>query len=203
MIPNLFLTLIVSCDMFLTAAAYGVSGIRISISAAGILSITSAVILMAGMLAAQLCGMWLPLAWCRYAGCLLLATLGVISVLRSLGKQKLPQPPTKEDTGSPHFLAICLDAVAADADGSQNLSGKEAAFLAVALSLDAAAAGFGSGLQNNGHPIRCGMLCLGIGFLSVVTGQFLGRRCFRKATTRLDWLTGVLLILLALLQLRV
>jgi hypothetical protein len=36
-----------------------------------------------------------------------------------------------------------------------------------------------------------------------VTGQFLGRRCFRKATTRLDWLTGVLLILLALLQLRV
>ncbi len=197
MLHDFLLALIVCSDMLLTSAAYGISGIRISLRAALILSLIGAATLTAAMLSAHVLSIFVPLSWCRYAGCLILAALGGISVFRSIA----PLPQKKPSQNQPHFLDICLDASAADADHSNSLSWKEAALLALALSLDSLAAGFGAGLQS-AHPLRSGFFCLVIGFFSVILGHDLGRRLHRKSRMNLDWLTGILLILLALLQLR-
>lgn len=195
MLYDLLLCLIVCSDMLLTAAAFGISGIRISLRAALILSGIGAGTLTAAMLSAQAVSLFVPLVWCRYAGSLILAALGVFSICRSL------LPRRKKPSGrEPRFLEICLDASAADADHSQSLSWKEAALLALALSLDSIAAGFGAGLQSL-HPMRCGLLSLGIGFFCVFLGQSLGKNLRRRTEIDPDWCSGVLLILLALMQL--
>ena len=201
MLQDFLLALIVCGDMLLTAAAYGMTGIRISLRAALILSIMGAAALTAAMLAARLIGLFIPLIWCRYAGCLILSALGGISIFRSLSEKRCTHLKERNPKNKPHFLDICLDAAAADADGSKSLSWTEAALLALALSLDSLAAGFGAGLQNP-HPIRCGLFCLFIGFFCVTCGYHIGRHLHRKSSMHLDWLTGLLLILLALLQLR-
>ncbi|MBQ8513842.1 MAG: manganese efflux pump [Ruminococcus sp.] len=195
MLYDLLLCLIVCSDMLLTAGAYGMAGIRMSLPAALILSGIGAAMLTAAMLSAQAVSLLVPLAWCRYAGSLILAALGVFSIVRSI--RPLRKKPSDRE---PHFLEICLDTSAADADHSQSLSWKEAALLALALSLDSVAAGFGAGLQSL-HPVRCGLLSLGIGFFCVILGQYIGKKLRRRTESKPDWCSGLLLILLALMQL--
>ena len=195
MLYDLQLALIVCGDMLLTAAAYGTSGIRISLRAALILSGIGAAALTASMLSAALLSCFIPAFWCRCAGAFILASLGMVSMLRSIAR------PPEESTGdsTPHFLDICRNTVNADADHSKTLSWNEAALLALALSLDSLGAGFGAGLHS-AHPVRSGIFCLIIGFFCVILGHWLGRRLHRRSGINLDWLTGLLLIVLAILQ---
>lgn len=195
MLYDLLLALIVCGDMLLTAAAYGASGIRISLRAALILSGIGAAALTASMLSAKLLSCLIPAFWCRCAGAFILASLGVVSIFRSIARP----PEEKATDNTPHFLDICRNTVNADADHSKSLSWKEASLLALALSLDSLGAGFGAGLQHT-NPLWSGTFCLIIGFFCVTLGHRLGSRLHRKSGLSLDWLTGLLLIVLAILQ---
>lgn len=97
------------------------------------------------------------------------------------------------------ILSVYADPEAADQDLSRVLSPGEAASLAVALSLDGLAAGFGAGLL----PVSF-LLVLLMSFLSgaaaVLSGCWIGNRVAKAASLDLSWLSGALLILLALLK---
>ncbi len=196
MLSDLILALIVCSDGLLTAAAYGMSGIRIPHRAAFILSFIGAAALTIAMYAAQPLCLLLPPLLCRCMGAGLLALLGVITIIRSI----LPASEPEKTQRSPHFLDVCLHTAHADADHSKSLSSGEAFLLALVLSLDSVAAGFGAGMSN-ASPIRCGILSLVLGFLFVEIGQWLGRKCRCTQTHNPDWIAGALLIALAVLQL--
>jgi len=98
------------------------------------------------------------------------------------------------------ILQIYIDPGTADADGSRTLSPAEAAALALALSLDGIAAGLGAGLFGAGALLTVGVT-FGLTMAAVAVGCRLGGRLATRLTADISWLSGVLLILLAVLQL--
>ena len=97
------------------------------------------------------------------------------------------------------IIQIYADPPTADADGSRILSTGEAAALAIALSLDAIAAGLGIGLGGASFlPVT--IIKFFMTMLAVLAGCKLGGKLAAKTEKDLSWLSGGLLILLAILQ---
>ncbi len=81
-------------------------------------------------------------------------------------------------------------------DHSQSISVSEAASLALALSLDGAAAGFGAAMGNISIPAVV-IASLAANQISLLLGSWLGEKLSRRLSMSLGWLGGVILILLA------
>ena len=73
----------VCLDLFFTAIAYGISGIRIPVRAACILSGTGAGCFLAAIELAKWSGLFLPASFCKLAGVVLLAAMGGAMLLKS------------------------------------------------------------------------------------------------------------------------
>lgn len=186
-------------DTLLTALSYGISKIRIPLHSGLIISGVGAGMLLFSLLCSNTISLWIPADWCRYGGSFILAALGGGTICRSISARIHHHTiPEQRDCAS-QFLAICLDAEAADTDHSKHISPKEAIFLAIALSLDSLAGGFGAGLGAL-QPIRTSLLCFLAGSGAIFLGQKLGKRLMTKKTGDYSWISGVMLLLLALLQ---
>lgn len=100
-----------------------------------------------------------------------------------------------------HFLLeVITDSIKADFDCSKELSVKEAYTLGVVLSLDGFAAGVGAGLLGFDTGLVM-VLSFAMGFLSMLLGGFLGRRLAEKTKIDLSWISGAILLIIALLKL--
>lgn len=184
---------VVCLDLFFTAIAYGISGIRIPLRAACILSGTGATLFLAAMELAKWSGKILPTSFCKTAGIILLAAMGGAMLLKSLVN------PAQKDAARPNLRTVYFDTEIADADHSRSLSAKEALLLAIALSVDSLAVGVGIGWQDS-HPIYIGIFTLLFGILGILCGTRMGMQLHRKQKRDYSWLSGVFLLLLAILQ---
>lgn len=97
-------------------------------------------------------------------------------------------------------LHLYADPEAADVDVSQSISPREAAVLAISLSLDGFAVGLGAALAGVNGWALVGFTLV-IGFVALFAGCKLGNRLADTLRFNLSWLAGVLLIVLAFLQL--
>ena len=87
-----------------------------------------------------------------------------------------------------------------DADLSKNISPAEAASIAIALSLDGLAVGFGAALGGaNGWAVL--LFSLVTNMLAIISGRYIGEKAARKFKFNLSWLGGVVLIVLAFTKL--
>ena len=94
------------------------------------------------------------------------------------------------------ILRIYADPEAADVDISKTITLKEAAVLALALSLDGFAVGFGAALAGiNGWLVV--MFTFGLGFTALFLGGLLGQKAAHKLRLDISWLAGLVLIALA------
>jgi putative sporulation protein YtaF len=98
------------------------------------------------------------------------------------------------------ILNIYADPEDADTDRSRDLSPYEAVSLAIALSLDGLAAGFGAGLVNFS---LIGVFAFSIifGILAILLGCHLGNKVAEKLSVNISWLSGALLAFLGVLKL--
>ena len=187
----------VCMDTFFAAMGCSLSGIHIPKRCAAVISLTGCVMLGISLLAAQIAAAFLPERLCRYGGAAVLCSLGAVQLMRE-GLQALFR------AHKPHFrwrtlglvIEICFDETLADADGSKTLSLGEAAAFAAALSLDSLASGLGAGIET-AWILPCLGLTLVLGFTLTLLGAHLGKRC---KTRRLQWLGGVMLILLGVVR---
>ncbi|UOO38129.1 manganese efflux pump [Oscillospiraceae bacterium CM] len=97
-------------------------------------------------------------------------------------------------------LTVYADTDKADLDNSKTLSVRESFYLALALSLDGFAAGFGWGLAHAGS-LTLIVLSLLSNLLAVTLGCLLGRLLTNMTKLDLSWVGGVLLIVLAVSKL--
>ncbi|MFG6355594.1 MAG: manganese efflux pump [Acetatifactor sp.] len=93
-------------------------------------------------------------------------------------------------------LHVYADPAAVDLDHSQTISVAEAATLALALSLDGAAAGFGAAMGQASVPAVV-VASLIANQLTLTLGSWLGERLSRKLGVSLGWLSGAILLILA------
>ena len=98
------------------------------------------------------------------------------------------------------MLRIYADSTEADVNHSKSLSVGEASSLAVALSLDGFATGFGAGLTN-ANPVEMILFSFIIGLIAIRIGCAVGRRVASSADLNLSWAGGAILILLAFTKL--
>jgi len=196
----------VSADALLASFAYGSQKIRVPAGAVLVISlICSGVLGLTFFLGARL-GEWMPdqaAAWFSFA---ILFSLGLIRIFDSGLKNWIRH---RGDCGGQvnfsafnlkFILQVYADPKTADADGSRTLSPTEAAALALALSLDGIAAGLGAGLSGAGALLTVG-IAFGLTVAAVAIGCRLGGRLAARLTADISWISGGLLLLLAVLQL--
>ena len=195
-----------AADTLAAAAACAARGIRIPIRSRWIMALVSSSILFASMVGGA--GIWQFFSdfTCKVFSFTVLFLLGIGSLFRSLVQnllKKLKQGRVMQfhAMGLSFLLSICADETAADADGSKTLCGKEAAALALALSLDSLAAGFSGGFSLE-QAVLAGILSFPLQLLVLGGGLLLGEKAIRRLPALLpELISGWLLILLAFLRL--
>jgi putative sporulation protein YtaF len=205
MLESLLLVSSLCIDSFVASIAYGTSKIRIPPLCILIINLVCTLTLACSFFIGSIFRSLLPDNLPVLLGFLLLMLLGVYRLFEYIFKayifkySKSDKPLTFKLFDFQFVLQVYADETKADFDNSKCLNIKESFYLALALSLDSLTVGIGSSLCNINY-IQVLILCFVIGMLLVSIGVFLGRKFAQKIHFELSWLSGVLLILLAILR---
>ena len=184
-----------SLDTLAASFSYGVRGIRIPPLSAAVMRLIGFLMLAASLGVSDLLRAKIPAGWAKGIGFVLLFGMGVWKLWECV------QGKLRARAAEDHrFLSVVQDCTKADADESKTLSVKEAVLLTTALSLDTLAAGVGAGLCE-GEPLLILVFSFFTEAAALHLGCFLGCRLSEKKTADFSWLSGVVLILLALARL--
>lgn len=203
MIESLLLVSSVCIDAFVASIAYGTNKIEIPILSSIIISGIGSLFLGISLLAGGFIKDFLPGNLPTILSFSILMILGIYRLFEGLFKNYIQQKtsldkPLKFKIFDMNFvLQVYADETKADFDKSKILTTKESIYLASALSFDSLAVGFGSSLVGNGY-IRTVLLCFIIGIITVLLGVFIGKKLLEKSNVNLSWLSGVILMILAI-----
>ena len=181
-----------SIDAFVASFAYATSKIKIPFKSALIINVVSTTILGIALFTGSFVSKFIPSVFTTSI-CTLKALIGP--------KGSLTRNYEFKVSDFRFFLNVYIDNTAADVDHSLTLSPKESFSLALALSLDGLAAGFGAGLVAANF-IQIIIFSLIINIIAILGGCFVGNKIAEKTELNLSWLSGVTLILLAFLKLK-
>ena len=205
MIESLLLVLSLCIDSFVASIEYGTSKIKIPILSAIIINLICTATLALSLFVGSIVKDFLPGRVPILLGFFLLMAIGIYRLFEYIFKACITKhsnsdkPLTFKLFDFKFVLQVYADEIKADFDKSKYLNSKEAFYLALALSLDSLAVGFGSSLCNINY-FQTLLLCFIIGLLCVLIGVFIGRKFAEKMHLELSWLSGVLLIILAILR---
>lgn len=204
MLAMLLLIGVLCVDSFFASLSYGMSRIKIPLSSAAIISLVGTVLLSVSLFLAEVVSGLLPVEICRAVGVTLLLFLGINSIIISAVKNFLRRREGGRQLsfkygGVDFVVGLYLDETVADLDNSKVLSIKEAFLLGAALSIDSLVTGFGVGLGIADKPLTA-ILTFIFGLLSVLLGQALGKKLVCGKSAALSYLSGAVLIILAVLR---
>ena len=202
----LVLVTALSVDAFVASFAYGTNQIKIPFRSVAVISGICSAILGVSLFLGSLVRPFMPE---HLAGVLcfsILFLLGIAKLCDSAIKSLIrrSQGIHKKISFSAMHLRFILDVYAnpenAECDCSKSLSAVEAAPLAIALSLDGLAVGFGAALSE-AAPLRAVLFSLVANVIAVCAGSLTGNKVAEKIPLDLSWVSGLLLIVLAFLKL--
>lgn len=202
----ILLVLVLSLDAFVASVAYGNYGIKIPFKSIMIITSICTVSLIISLLLGNFFSSILPLGLSSIISFLILLGIGIYYLCESFVKKCLRRRKERNKRLKLRLfdfsliIDIYIDETKADIDESKKLNSKEALYLAIALSLDSLAIGFGSGL-GNGNILYLVPASFVMNLLALWSGLIVGKFAMEKSQLDLSWLTGVLLILLAVLRL--
>lgn len=207
---NIFLEAILlvtalSLDSLTAGFSYGAGKIRIPLISVLVISGVCSASLLVSMFAGSILGNFIPLSTTKGISFSIMFILGAVKVFDSGLKRYIIKKNggKKELTFKAFNLKFILNIYAepenADSDKSRVLSAKEALYLAIALSIDSLAAGFGAGMGEVGLGVAA-LFCFATTFLSVLTGCFFGNKV-SGILPDISPLGGIILIVLAFLKL--
>ncbi|MBW6409206.1 sporulation membrane protein YtaF [Clostridium weizhouense] len=205
MLESILLVSSLCIDSFVASIAYGTSKIKIPPVSALIINLVSTCTLGISLFIGSIVKKFLPGNLPMIIGFILLMCLGVYRLFECIFKSyiskrsKIDTPLTFKLFDFKFVLDVYADETKADFDNSKILNPKEAFYLALALSLDSLAVGFGSSLTSINY-LQVIILCFIIGFLAVSIGVFVGKKVADNINIELSWLSGALLIILAIIK---
>ena len=186
-----------SADAFAASFAYGSNKIKIPFLSAQIINLICCAILGLSLLAG--CGLkqFIPNWLTAIISFILLLIMGLSKLLDSLIKSLIRKYSRQSRNlsfsvkGLHMVLSIYADPQKADRDNSQTISAAEAASLALALSLDGLAVGFGA-------VVICSLVT---NTAAICLGSRLGNKAAQKLPWNISWISGAILIILAVSKL--
>ena len=205
MLESILLVLSLCVDACIASFAYGTNKIKIPVKSSIILTTISTLFLMLSVGLGSFLQEMIPKQMANSICFIILFFLGFMrlfeGVLKNYLNKKALSPNNIEVTlfNFKLVLNVYADVTLADLDHSKSLSPKEALYLGVALSLDSLIVGFGAALA----PIsllQVTILSIIFNFTAIIVGCFIGSKCAEKINVDLSWLSGAILIVLALLK---
>ena len=191
-----------SIDAFTAGFAYGSKKIRIPVPSALLINFICCLVIGVSMFAGHLFKPYLPDGLAVWIAFIVLFLIGLSKLLDGIVKT-LIRRHTKLDKAFrfsifdvKFLLRLYADPEAADADVSSHLSPGEAVALAVSLSLDGLAVGFGAALVGINPWALIGWSLI-TNMVAIVVGRKLGHGLARKLPFNITWLAGLVLMGLA------
>jgi len=203
---TLILVMALAIDAFVCSFAYGANQIKIPFKSTLLINAICTGLLGAGLFLGTALGSIFPEELVEWMAFIILFLLGVSKIFESAIKRLIQKKRgiNKKLTFSFLNLGFILKIYAnpeeADFDRSKELSLKESIPLAIAIGLDGLSVGLGLGMVAINAFLILGTSFI-VGVLAVIIGCFLGRVVARKASLDLNWLTGVILISIAFVEL--
>lgn len=194
-----------SADAFLASFAYGSNKIKIPVPTVLIISFVSSGILGIFLFIGGVVRPFLPPEVCSVLCFVVLFLLGMTKILDNLMKSIIRRVGRRSP--NIHFsffhlrfiLSVYADPELVDVDRSKSISPMEACSLAIALSLDGMAAGFGAALGDvSGFAVFFASFATNA--VGVVLGDIIGNRVSSCLRFNISWLSGAVLIVLAVLK---
>ncbi|WP_028517584.1 sporulation protein [Ruminococcus flavefaciens] len=200
MLKEFFLAFIVSIDIYLAAAACCNSGVKIPFCSALVIDMFSSAVLFISIMLSDFISGFITSHTIHIIGTAVLITIGSLNIAKSILRSVIRYISEKDGISVKMgdlsvFVKLCLDDSAIDMDSSKVLSIGEAAVLALAGSLDAAATGLscgGKGISAVGAAAAvfvCGAAAL---FFGGLTGKKIS-----SLNHDFSWTGGMFLILFA------
>lgn len=202
----LILACALSLDAFIASFAYGSKKIKIPFKSILVIGFVCSGVTGFALLAGTVLKQYIPNSLSVAISVVILLLLGIAKLMDSITKAIIRKHNNlnKEIKFSLFNFKFILNLYAnpedADVDGSKTLSAAEAASLAAALSLDGITVGLGAAIGNvNGFAVFVGSLVTNL--IAVLLGSMAGDKLARKTPFDFSWLSGIILIILALLKL--
>jgi len=195
-----------SMDAFAASFAYGSNKIKIPFKSVQIINFICSFILGVSLVTGTLMRGCLPDIVTKIICFGILFVIGVIKLLDSVTKsiiRKYNNLNKELEFSMFNFkfiLQLYADPEKADVDSSKVISPMEAASLAIALSFDGIAVGFGAAM-GNANSLSVFLASLISGPIMILLGCHTGQKAAQKLSLNLSWLSGLILIILAFLKL--
>ncbi|NLI90321.1 MAG: sporulation membrane protein YtaF [Epulopiscium sp.] len=206
MLEAILLIIALSIDAFVASIAYGANKIKIPFRSAITINLVCTALLGISLFFGSIVRELIPGNLVVLAGIFILLGLGIYQLFQGISKSIIEKHLNKNRTirfklyDFRFVLEIYVDTTKADFDRSSRLNTKEAFMLGVALSLDGLAAGFASALGSINYS-QVLLASLVFHMAAVWLGVLIGDRFAQKAKFNISWLSGVILISLALVKL--
>ena len=188
---------------FMAGIAYGTNEIEIPFVSTAIINIICSSLLALSLFLGSVIKKLIPESITLLISFLTLLLLGIFYLFQSLIKNHIEKATTQNKKVklkvSDLIINIYVDETSADFDNSKNLNPKEALYLAVALSLDSLAIGFSSSLTGINY-MQVIFFSLFYGVIAIHLGLLIGRRLVEKSNFNISWLSGTILIILAIMK---
>lgn len=203
---TILLVFTLSLDAFVASISYGTNKIKIPFLSLIIINIVCAIFLASSVFLGSQVKRLIPGNIAIIVSFSILFLLGVYYLFESMVKSYLEKNFNLKKTlkiklfDMQFIVSVYTDGVRADFDHSKTLDKKEALYLGAALSLDSLAVGFGSSLANINYLNVIGFSFI-LGIFSMIGGLFIGKKINQMTNVNLSWLSGLILIVLAILKL--
>lgn len=205
MLQSLLLVFSLCLDTFIASVAYGTDKIKIPFYSSIIINLVCSLCLGISLFLGDILNNFLSINSAHILSFIILFLLGIYRLFEVFCKNYIRKFSNKDKHLTfkifdfKFVLQIYADEIKADYDNSKTLSAKEAFYLATALSLDSLAVGFGSGLGYVNYA-QVIILCFFIGMVCLMLGSHLGRHFSNIININLSWISGVFLIVLAIMR---
>lgn len=205
MIESLILVSSLCIDTFVASVAYGTDRIKIPFYSNIVINLVCSLFLGISLTLGGLLKDFLSPSTASILSFLLLLSLGFFRLFESFFKTYVQNfsnagaPLTFKAFDFKFVLEIYANETKADYDKSKTLTLKEAIYLAVALSLDSLAVGFGSSLVSINY-LQVLILSFIVGTCCLFIGVHIGKKFIEKVDLNLSWLSGLMLIILAFIR---
>ena len=203
---TILLVFTLSLDAFVASIAYGTNKIKIPFLSLIIINTMCSIFLAASVLLGSQIKRIISHNIAITLSFSILFLLGVYYLCESMVKAYLKKNFASKEKVKIKLFDMCfivdvyVDETKADFNHSKILEAKEAVYLAIALSLDSLAVGFGSSLVSINYFYVIGLSFI-MGMFSIWAGSFLGKKIVEKTKINLSWISGMMLIILAILKL--